>query len=231
MSRRLSERHRSLREEEVYLEEVSLSGSFRVALVYPNLYYVAMSNLGFQSVYSMLNRIPDVKCERAFLPDDVDKEELERTGRPLTSFETDTPLRDFDAIAFSVCFENDYLHVLQVLRLSGVPLRTRDRGPRDPLVILGGAALFLNPEPLAPFADLVAVGEGEALVPRMMDALLGGPDPRAGLESLTAREGFYVPLPSSPLTQRSPSSAVPCGVGDGIGRVFASDAATISKAT
>jgi len=193
MSRSLSEHHRSLREEEVYLEEVSLSGSFRVALVYPNLYYVAMSNLGFQSVYSMLNRLPDVMCERAFLPDDVHKEELERTGRPLTSFETDTPLRDFDAIAFSVCFENDYLHVLQVLRLSGVPLRTRDRGPRDPLVILGGAALFLNPEPLAPFADLVAVGEGEALVPRMMDALLGGPDPRAGLESLTASQGFYVP--------------------------------------
>ena len=193
MSRQLSERHRSLREAEIYLEEVSLSGAFRVALVYPNLYYVGMSNLGFHSVYSMLNRLPDVFCERAFLPDDAHKEELERTGRPLTSFETDTPLRDFDAIAFSVCFENDYLHVLQILRLSGVPLRTSERGARDPLVILGGAALFLNPEPLAPFADLVAVGEGEALVPRMMDALLGAPDPRKGIESLTPREGFYVP--------------------------------------
>jgi len=193
MSRRLHERHRTLREAEVYLQDVPRAGSFRVALVYPNLYFVGMSNLGFQSVYQMLNALPDVLCERAFLPDDPDAEELERTGSPLVSFETGTPLRDFDALAFSVSFENDYLHVLRVLRLSGVPLRARDRGPRDPLVVLGGAAVFVNPEPLAPFADLVAVGEGEALVPRMMDALLGAPDPRRGLESLAAREGFYVP--------------------------------------
>ncbi len=109
------------------------------------------------------------------------------------SFETGTPLRDFDAIAFSISFENDYLHVLQVLRLAGIPLRAKDRGPRDPLVILGGAAMFLNPEPLAPFADLVAVGEGEPLVPRMMEALLGGADPRKGLESLQPKDGFYIP--------------------------------------
>jgi radical SAM superfamily enzyme YgiQ (UPF0313 family) len=193
MSRRLNERHRSLREAEVWLEDLPLTGSYRVALVYPNLYYVGMSNLGFQSVFRMLNRLPDVACERAFLPEDADKEELERTGRPLTSLDTDTPLRDFDAVAFSVSFENDYLHVLQVLRLAGIPLRARDRGPRDPLVILGGSALFLNPEPLAPFADLVAVGEGEALVPRMMDAILGAPDAGKGLEALTPRDGFYVP--------------------------------------
>ena len=162
MSRRLQERHRTLREAEVFLEDVPRAGSFRVALVWPNLYFVGMSNLGFQAVYRLLNRIPDVVCERAFLPDDEDKAELERTGSPLVSFETGTPLRDFDAIAFSVSFENDYLHVLQVLRLAGIPLRAKDRGPRDPLVILGGAAMFLNPEPLAPFADLVAVGRGRA---------------------------------------------------------------------
>jgi radical SAM superfamily enzyme YgiQ (UPF0313 family) len=193
MSRRLNEHRQSLREAEVWLEDLPLTGSYRVALVYPNLYYVGMSNLGFQSVFRMLNRLPEVVCERAFLPDDPDKEELERTGRPLTSFETDTPLRDFDAVAFSVSFENDYLHVLQVLRLAGVPLRARDRGPRDPLVVLGGSALFLNPEPLVPFADLVAVGEGEALVPRMMNAILGAADPRQGLEALGPRDGFYVP--------------------------------------
>ena len=69
-------------------------------------------------------------CERAFLPDDEDKAELERTGSPLTSFETGTPLRDFDAIAFSISFENDYLHVLQVLRLAGIPLRARRTAAR-----------------------------------------------------------------------------------------------------
>jgi radical SAM superfamily enzyme YgiQ (UPF0313 family) len=177
----------------VRLEDLPVSGSFRIALVYPNLYYVGMSNLGFHAVYRMLNRLSDVACERVFLPDDAEKERLERRGRVLTSFETSTPLRDFDAVAFSVSFENDYLHVLQILRMAGIPLRARDRGLRDPLVILGGAAAFLNPEPLAPFADLVAVGEGEALVPRMMDALLGGPDPRTGLQSLSHRDGFYVP--------------------------------------
>ena len=175
------------------MQDVTREGSFRVALVYPNLYFVGMSNLGFQSVYQGLNALADVLCERAFLPDDRDAEELERTGRPLGSFESGTPLRDFDALAFSVSFENDYLFVLKVLRLAGIPLRVRDRGPRDPIVILGGAASFLNPEPLAPFADLIAVGEGEALVPRMMDALLGASDPRAGLFALAPKDGFYVP--------------------------------------
>ncbi len=177
----------------MWLEDVPRRGSFRVALVWPNLYFVGMSNLGFQAVYRLLNAAPEVACERAFLPDDEERAELERTGSPLVSFDTGTPLRDFDAIAFSVCFENDYLHVLQVLRLAGVPLRARDRRPRDPLVIVGGAASFLNPEPLAPFADLVAVGEGEAMVPGMMAALLGSADPRRGLEALRPQDGFYLP--------------------------------------
>jgi radical SAM superfamily enzyme YgiQ (UPF0313 family) len=193
MSLRLHEHHRRLRGAEVWLEDLPRSGSFRVALVYPNLYYVGMSNLGFQSVFSLLNAQEDVRCERAFLPDDVHAEELERTGRPLVSFDSGTPLREFDMVAFSVSFENDYLHVLKVLRLAGIPLRAKDRRPRDPLVALGGAALFLNPEPLAPFADLVAVGEGEALVPRMMDAVLGAEDPRRGLAALRPQDGFYVP--------------------------------------
>src|SRR5512134_2715038 len=193
MSRRLQERHSRLREAELFLEDVPRHGSFRVALVWPNLYFVGMSNLGFQAVYRLLNRTPDVVCERAFLLEDEDKAELERTGSPLVSFETGTPLREFDAVAFSVSFENDYLHVLQVLRLAGVPLRASARGPRDPLVILGGAATFLNPEPLAPFADLVAVGEGEVLVARMLAALLGASEPRRGLEALREQDGFYVP--------------------------------------
>src|SRR5512141_31948 len=193
MPRTLRERHRSLREAEVWLEDVPREGSFRVALVWPNLYFVGMSNLGFQAVYRLLNRVPEVVRERAFLPDDEDTAELERTGSPLLSFESGTPLRDFDAIAFSVSFENDYLHVLQVLRLAGIPLRAKDRGRRDPIVILGGAAMMLNPEPLAPFADLVVVGEGEPMVPRMMEALLGAESPRQGIEALSPTDGFYVP--------------------------------------
>jgi radical SAM superfamily enzyme YgiQ (UPF0313 family) len=193
MSRRLRERHLSLLRDEVCVQPVKRAGSFRVALCYPNLYFVGMSNLGFQSVYQMLNSRDDVLCERAFLPDDVDREELELSGRPLTTVESGTDLRQFHVVAFSVSFENDYVHVLRMLRLSGIPLRAADRGPGDPLVVMGGSALFLNPEPLAPFADLIAVGEGEALVPRMMDALQGGTDPRRALDGLTEKDGFYVP--------------------------------------
>jgi radical SAM superfamily enzyme YgiQ (UPF0313 family) len=193
MSRLLHERHRGYRQAEIPLQEIKQAGSFRVALCYPNLYFVGMSNLGFHSVYQMLNAHPDVLCERAFLPDDVDREDLERTGHPLTTVESGSELRSFHALAFSVSFENDYLYVLRMLRLAGIPLRAKDRGPNDPIVILGGAAVFLNPEPLAPFADLIAVGEGEALVPRMIEALAGAPDARKGLQGLVEKDGFYVP--------------------------------------
>jgi len=193
MSRLLQERHRGYRQAEIPLQEIKQAGSFRFALCYPNLYFVGMSNLGFHSVYQMLNTHPDVLCERAFLPDDVDREDLERTGHPLTTVESGSELRSFHALAFSVSFENDYLYVLRMLRLAGIPLRAKDRGPHDPIVILGGAAVFLNPEPLAPFADLIAVGEGEALVPRMIEALAGAPDARKGIESLAEKDGFYVP--------------------------------------
>ncbi len=193
MSRRLLERQRRLREAEIELQPIRRQGSFRVALCWPNLYFVGMSNLGFQGVYQLLNALPDVACERAFLPEDAEVAELERGRQPLVSFESGTPLRDFDVVAFSISFENDYLYALQMLRLAGIPLRASQRGPRDPLVLMGGAAVFLNPEPLAPFADLMAVGEAEALVPPMMDALMGAPHPRAGLERLSHRQGFYVP--------------------------------------
>jgi radical SAM superfamily enzyme YgiQ (UPF0313 family) len=193
MSRRLHERQRGLREAERHLVQPRRAGSFRVALCYPSLYYVGMSSLGFQVVHRMLNALPDVVCERAFLPDDADAEEMSRSGEALGSFESGTALADFHLVAFSVSFENDYLHVLKMLRLAGIPLRAGDRGPGDPLVVMGGAMAFLNPEPLAPFLDLVAVGEAEALVPRMIEALAGAPDPRRGLAVLQEKDGFYVP--------------------------------------
>jgi radical SAM superfamily enzyme YgiQ (UPF0313 family) len=192
MSRR-HERAQELLRDEVYLRPRKRSGSFRIALCYPNLYFVGMSNLGFQGVYALFNESPDVLCERAFLPDDREKEELVSSNQRLTSLESGTPLGSFDALAFSVSFENDYVHVLQMLHLAGIPLRAEDRGPSDPLVILGGSALFLNPEPLSSFADVIAVGEGEALVPKLLEGLLGSPSPREGIPSLLEKDGFYVP--------------------------------------
>src|SRR5688500_10694131 len=109
MTRQLRERHLQYLDAEVALTSVPRTGRFRVALCYPNLYYVGMSNLGLHSVFQMLNAIPDVVCERAFLPDDVDAAELERTGQSLATVETGSPLRQFDMVAFSVSFENDYI--------------------------------------------------------------------------------------------------------------------------
>ena len=162
-------------------------------MAYPNLYFVGMSNLGFQGVFQLLRSHPDVSCERVFLPDDRTAEKLGRTGRSLGSFESGRALRDFHVLAFSISFENDYLHVLRILQMAGIPLRAEDRGAGDPVVVFGGSAMFLNPEPLAPFADVIAVGEGEPLVPRLLDALLGADEPKNGLADLREADGFYVP--------------------------------------
>ena len=174
---------------EIHLRPKKAHGSLRVVLAYPNLYYVGMSNLGFQGVHAHFNSFDEIVCERAFLPE----EEERGSVRTLSSFETDTPLRDFDVVAFSVAFENDYLHIVQMLRMAGIPLRAKDRGRRDPLILIGGSATFLNPEPLAPFADVIAIGEGEVLVPKIVEAWLGHGSARLGLETLKEKDGFYVP--------------------------------------
>ena len=176
-------------ESEIHLRPAASRGRLRIALAYPNLYYVGMSNLGFQGVHAHFNTFEDISCERAFLPEEEERPSL----RTLLSFETGAPLRDFDVVAFSVAFENDYLHIVQMLRMAGIPLRTKDRGRRDPVILIGGSATFLNPEPLAPFADVFAIGEGEVLVPKLVAALQGSESVRAGVQALKESDGFYVP--------------------------------------
>jgi radical SAM superfamily enzyme YgiQ (UPF0313 family) len=170
----------------------------RVGLCYPNVYGVGMANLGFQSVYELLNRVPEVSCERVFLPEDAELREYERTGTPLLSLESQTPARDFDIVAFSISFETDFLNMARMLRLARVPVWAKDRTPHDPLVLMGGAASFLNPEPIAEFTDVVAVGEGEILVPRLVDLLFENADEGGTKEDLLLKlarvgRGFYVP--------------------------------------
>jgi len=169
-------------------------GKVSIALVYPNSYAVGMSNLGFQTIYRHLNAIPDVVCERVFLPDPEDIDELRRTrGVPL-SLESLRPLTDFHMVGFSVTYEGDYIHVLRLLALAGIPVRAAERRPHDPLVLMGGVCAFSNPEPLAPFMDFIVVGEGEVLVVELMAAYRDGYRDREGfLSALTALEGLYVP--------------------------------------
>jgi radical SAM superfamily enzyme YgiQ (UPF0313 family) len=164
----------------------------RVALIFPNTYFVGMSNLGFQTIYRLFNDQPEIVCERAFLPPRQELAALREAGTRLVTLESQTPVADVDVIAFSVSFEWDYTNVLTMLRLAGVPLRAADRSHTDPLVVIGGAVTFVNPEPLAPFADVIAAGEGEALVPALLDAC-GAASRREQLERLARQRGCYIP--------------------------------------
>jgi radical SAM superfamily enzyme YgiQ (UPF0313 family) len=166
----------------------------RVALAFPNTYYVGMSNLGFQTVYRLFNGLEDVVCERVFLPPRQETEDMLAAGTRLLALESQTPVADFDVLAFSVSFEWDYTNVLTLLRLAGLPLYASERTPgRHPLVVIGGAVTFVNPEPLAPFADVVAAGEGEVLVPALASALQSASSRDDLFRRLAAERGFYIP--------------------------------------
>ena len=168
-------------------------GRLRVALAFPNTYFVGMSNLGFQTVYRLFNELPDVVCERVFLPGRQELQARLSSGTPLRTLESGTLVRDFDVLAFSVSFEWDYTNVVSMLRLAGVPVRADARTPHDPLVVIGGAVTFVNPEPLAAFADVIAAGEGEVLIPSLMTSI-GAASDRDDLRCrLAAERGFYVP--------------------------------------
>jgi radical SAM superfamily enzyme YgiQ (UPF0313 family) len=171
----------------------SHGGRLRVALAFPNTYFVGMSNLGFQTVYRLFNELEDVVCERVFLPGRQELQAQLASGAPLRTVESNTPIRDFDVLAFSVSFEWDYTNVVSILRLAGIPVRADARTPHDPLVVIGGAVTFVNPEPLAPFADVIAAGEGEVLVPALASAIAAAQDRDDLLRRLAADRGFYVP--------------------------------------
>jgi radical SAM superfamily enzyme YgiQ (UPF0313 family) len=165
----------------------------RIALAFPNTYWVGMSNLGFQTMYRLFNAQDNVVCERVFLPPKQELAELLAARAPLLTLESQTPVGDFDVFAFSISFEWDYVNVLTLLRLAGIPARAAERSPRHPLIVIGGAVTFVNPEPLALFADVIAAGEGEVLVPAFGRALAAATD-RPDLLRLLARErGFYIP--------------------------------------
>jgi len=181
-------------------------GKIRVALVYPNRYAAGMSNLGFLLVHAQVNARPDALCERVFLDRGTDRRYIVRAGtrKPSpfpepgtgTTLESGRPLSDFDIVAVSLSYENDLLNVPWILAAGGVPPFREDRadpGKRYPLVIAGGFAASLNPEPSGVFADAVVVGDGE----RAMDALLElgdfGPADAGFHRKLAKIPGVYVP--------------------------------------
>ena len=170
-------------------EGAELKGSgagVRVCLVYPNTYAVGMVNLGLQLNYRMLNAMSGVACERAFLPAPADIGEYLKSSTALFSYETETPLNDFDIIAFSVSFEDDYFNIPTILNLSGVAVLARERERRAPIILVGGIAPSLNPEPLAPIADLILVGEAEGAVGEFIELYAAHREKRAS----SPRSGF-----------------------------------------
>ena len=187
------ERARDLLSKEVGYVRKPHGGRLRVALAFPNTYFVGMSNLGFQTVYSLFNAEDGIVCERTFLPPKSEVEALRAVNSALVTLESQTPVREFDVFALSVSFEWDYTNVLTLLRLAGIPLRAESRTPLDPIVMIGGAVTFVNPEPLAPFADIIAVGEGEALIPPLVEAFQQAADREDFLQRLVTQRGFYVP--------------------------------------
>jgi radical SAM superfamily enzyme YgiQ (UPF0313 family) len=174
--------------------QVKRGASLRIALCYPNTHAVGMANLGLHTMYELFNKIPEVACERVFLPDDFEMREYEKSRTPLLSLETQTPVKDFDVVAFSISFETDYLNMARMLQLSQIPVWSKDRNHFHPLVVMGGAASFLNPEPIADFTDVIAVGEGEILAFQLADAIFENETKDEILLSLARiGRGFYIP--------------------------------------
>jgi radical SAM superfamily enzyme YgiQ (UPF0313 family) len=191
---KIKERYRKIRNEETGLiYENQFGRGLDIALAYPNTYYIGMSNLGFQSVYQLFNSYNQISCERVFVPDADIEKEFERTRTPLLSLESETAVADFDILAISVSFETDYLNIPKLLRLAKLPIKSAERNEWHPLVVMGGAAAFLNPEPVADFVDVVCVGEGEVLVPSLIKVMNECASREDLLLRLAQEPGFYVP--------------------------------------
>lgn len=194
MSWKIIEKYRRILATEKGATPKNWGGKLTVCLVYPNSYRTAMSNLGFQAVYARLNADPDIVCERAFLPGADELREYANSRTQLLSLESQRPLADFSVIAFSVSFESDYLHIPKLFRLAGIPPFAAGRGDTHPLVMAGGAALFLNPEPVADFMDLICIGEAEAILSALFSLLQEeGLERKRLLERAAALPGVYVP--------------------------------------
>ena len=170
------------------------STDLKIALAFPDIYDLGMSNLGIMILYDQINRQPDMLAERVFSPW-VDMEaRMRETGIPLYGLETKHPIRDFDLLGVSLPYEQLYTNVLNLLDLAGMPVRSRDRDNSYPLVVAGGHACY-NPEPMADFIDAFVIGEGEEIlleVARTVQALRHA-DRDTQLRAVARIQGMYVP--------------------------------------
>ena len=174
----------------------------KVAIVYPNTYFVGMSNLGLHIIYEEINLHPSSVCERIFLPEKKELDAYDKTKTPLMSVETQRPMHQFDVVAFDVTFEMDYFHIPLMLRHGRVPVTSEARTSFDPIVIAGGPCATFNPEPFADFIDAFIIGEGEGIVTAVLDRIRLGRENGEGREETIAAlaqiDGVYVPVLYTP---------------------------------
>jgi radical SAM superfamily enzyme YgiQ (UPF0313 family) len=157
-----------------------------VALIFPNTYTVGMSNLGFQTIYHLLNKLDHVVCERIFVNKRTQACEC-------ISIESGRPLSDFNIIAFSLFIENDFINIVHALTLSGIAIRAKDRNQDAPLILAGGVITFLNPEPVAPFIDIFYIGEADDLLPQIFENIHLSQNKSQILNQLELYPGIYIP--------------------------------------
>lgn len=170
--------------------------SIRIALAFPDIYDLGMSNLGLAIIYDILNKQPNTLAERVYSPWIDMEDAMRRDGIPLHSLETKHAIRDFDLLGISLPYETLYTNSLNLLDLAGIPLLSKDREPHDPIVIAGGHATF-NPEPMADFMDAFVIGEGEEVILEIVNLIRdwrNSSRPRVELlKSLAQLWGVYVP--------------------------------------
>src|SRR6266542_1812470 len=193
-----TEQNRELAGLERFTEEPNRFGAYRMALGFPNSYEIGMSNLGFQWVYRLFNRVPDVVCERFFYED----------GEPVVTFESGTPLSEYGLLAWSLSWEMDVVNILRTLRTAGIPLSREARDERHPVLLVGGDIARMNPAVLVPFVDAFALGDGERLVPGIADLAKRGLDRDSFLRELAALPGFFVPALHGARAEAAESSRI-----------------------
>jgi len=173
------------------------SATTRIALIFPDIYDLGMSNLGLAILYDLVNKRPDALAERAYSPWTDMEAAMRSCGLPLYSLETRHPLAAFDIIGISLPYETLYTNALNIMDLAGIPLLTSERTEDDPLVIAGGHAV-LNPEPMFPFIDAFVIGEGEEVIQEIIDAHQAWRRSEQGRRELLHRLsqiwGVYVPI-------------------------------------
>jgi radical SAM family uncharacterized protein len=172
----------------------------RIALCFPDVYEIGMSNLGLRIIYGVLNNIENIWCERVFSPWADMEEQLRENNIPLYGLESYDAIKDFDIIAFSLGYELSYTNMLNMLDLAGVPLRSNERNEKNPLVIAGGSC-SLNPNPISDFIDLFVIGDGEEVIVELINLyndLKVDKESKANktkfLEKSSILDGVYVPF-------------------------------------